>query len=79
MKLTSVLKPADVTRDWVLIDAEGKTFGRILTEVATLLAIGYTLDEITNDITGTRFISELRTKLKTYSTKAFGIKVQIGR
>jgi len=26
-----------VTRDWVLIDAEGKTFGRILTEVATLL------------------------------------------
>jgi len=37
MKLTSVLKPADVTRDWVLIDAEGKTFGRILTEVATLL------------------------------------------
>ena len=37
MKLTSVLKPAEVTRDWVLIDAEGKTFGRILTEVATLL------------------------------------------
>jgi len=37
MKLTSVLKPADVQRDWVLIDAEGKTFGRILTEVATLL------------------------------------------
>ncbi|MEA3456569.1 MAG: 50S ribosomal protein L13 [Campylobacterota bacterium] len=37
MKLTSVIKPADVQRDWVLIDAEGKTFGRILTEVATLL------------------------------------------
>ncbi|HIP61011.1 MAG TPA: 50S ribosomal protein L13 [Sulfurovum sp.] len=37
MKLTSVLKPAEVTRDWVLIDADGKTFGRILTEVATLL------------------------------------------
>ncbi len=37
MKMTTVLKPADVTRDWVLIDAEGKTFGRILTEVATLL------------------------------------------
>ncbi|NNJ45149.1 MAG: 50S ribosomal protein L13, partial [Sulfurovum sp.] len=32
MKLTSVLKPAEVQRDWVLIDAEGKTFGRILTE-----------------------------------------------
>jgi len=38
MKLTSVLKPADVQRDWVLIDADGKTFGRILTEVATLLS-----------------------------------------
>ena len=37
MKMTKVLKPAEVTRDWVLIDAEGKTFGRILTEVATLL------------------------------------------
>jgi large subunit ribosomal protein L13 len=37
MKMTAVLKPAEVQRDWVLIDAEGKTFGRILTEVATLL------------------------------------------
>ncbi len=37
MKMTKVLKPAEVTRDWVLIDAEGLTFGRILTEVATLL------------------------------------------
>jgi large subunit ribosomal protein L13 len=37
MKLTSVIKPHEVERDWVLIDAEGKTFGRILTEVATLL------------------------------------------
>ncbi|MBL0721918.1 MAG: 50S ribosomal protein L13, partial [Sulfurovum sp.] len=37
MKLTSVIKPHEVQRDWVLIDAEGKTFGRILTDVATLL------------------------------------------
>jgi len=37
MKMTKVLKPAEVTRDWHLIDAEGKTFGRILTDVATLL------------------------------------------
>ena len=37
MKMTSVVKPHEVERDWVLIDAEGKTFGRILTEVATLL------------------------------------------
>ncbi len=37
MNMTKVLKPAEVTRDWHLIDAEGKTFGRILTDVATLL------------------------------------------
>jgi len=37
MGMTKVLKPAEVTRDWHLIDAEGKTFGRILTDVATLL------------------------------------------
>ena len=37
MKLTSVMKPHEVKRDWILIDAEGKTFGRILTDVATFL------------------------------------------
>ncbi len=37
MNMTKALKPAEVTRDWHLVDAEGKTFGRILTDVATLL------------------------------------------
>lgn len=37
MNMTKVLKPNEVVRDWVIIDAEGKKFGRILTEVATLL------------------------------------------
>ena len=37
MKLTSVTKPHEVQRDWVLIDAKDKTFGRILTEVSSLL------------------------------------------
>jgi large subunit ribosomal protein L13 len=37
MKMTQVVKPHEVQRDWVLIDAEGKTFGRILTQAATLL------------------------------------------
>lgn len=35
--MTTVIKPNEVQRDWVVIDAEGKRFGRILTEVATLL------------------------------------------
>jgi len=37
MNLTRSLKASEVERDWVLIDAKDKTFGRILTEVATLL------------------------------------------
>ena len=37
MKLTSVTKPHEVERDWILIDADGKTYGRILTDVATFL------------------------------------------
>jgi large subunit ribosomal protein L13 len=31
------MKPHEVQRDWILIDAEGQTFGRILTQVATYL------------------------------------------
>jgi large subunit ribosomal protein L13 len=37
MKMTKVVKPHEVKRDWILIDADGKTFGRILTEAATYL------------------------------------------
>ena len=37
MKMTQVMKPHEVEREWVLIDAEGKTFGRILTEAASIL------------------------------------------
>ncbi|PSM51636.1 50S ribosomal protein L13 [Campylobacter blaseri] len=35
--MTKITKPSDVKRDWVVIDATGKRFGRMLTEVATLL------------------------------------------
>ena len=37
MKATIAIKPNEVKRDWIIVDAEGKKFGRILTEVATLL------------------------------------------
>ena len=37
MKATKVIKPNEVKRDWIVVDAEGKRFGRLLTEVATLL------------------------------------------
>ena len=34
---TKSVNASEVSRDWVIIDAEGKVFGRIMTEVATLL------------------------------------------
>ena len=34
---TYVAKPAEVRRDWYLIDADGKTLGRLATEVARRL------------------------------------------
>ena len=37
MKFTQMVKATDVQRDWVVVDAEGKVFGRIVTEVATIL------------------------------------------
>ncbi|MGP1485620.1 MAG: 50S ribosomal protein L13 [Campylobacter sp.] len=35
--MTKITKPNEVKRDWILLDASGKRFGRLLTEVATLL------------------------------------------
>lgn len=37
MKFTKIAAPEQIERKWVLIDAEGKTFGRLITEVATRL------------------------------------------
>jgi large subunit ribosomal protein L13 len=37
LKTTLSLKPAEVTKDWVLIDAEGVVLGRLATLVATRL------------------------------------------
>ncbi len=36
-KFTESVKASEVTRDWVVVDAEGKVFGRLMTEIATLL------------------------------------------
>ncbi len=37
MKFTKMMKSNEVKRDWIVIDATGKRFGRIITEVATIL------------------------------------------
>ena len=35
--MTKITKPNEVKRDWIVVDAAGKRFGRLLTEVATIL------------------------------------------
>ncbi|WP_417579722.1 50S ribosomal protein L13 [Nitrincola sp.] len=37
MKTTVSTKPAEVKRDWYVVDAEGKTLGRLATEIARRL------------------------------------------
>jgi len=37
MKFTKIVNKADIQKDWIVIDAEGKIFGRIITEVASIL------------------------------------------
>ena len=37
MRTTTITKPADVVRQWYVVDAEGKTLGRLATEVAKVL------------------------------------------
>nr|WP_330392777.1 50S ribosomal protein L13 [Asaccharospora irregularis] len=37
MMKSYIAKPAEVQRKWYLVDAEGKTLGRIATEIATIL------------------------------------------
>ena len=37
MKFTKIATPDQIQKEWIVIDAEGKTFGRIITDVATKL------------------------------------------
>ena len=37
MRQTTILKAEDVKKDWYVIDADGKTLGRLATQAATML------------------------------------------
>ncbi len=37
MKTTKMVNSSEVKRDWILIDASKKPFGRVVTEIATIL------------------------------------------
>ena len=36
-QITKSMKAADVKHDWIVVDAEGKIFGRVITEIAAKL------------------------------------------
>jgi len=35
--MTKMANPRDIKREWVVINAEGRIFGRVITEIATIL------------------------------------------
>jgi len=37
MKFTKTISRADVQKDWIVVDAKDKIFGRVVTEIATIL------------------------------------------
>ena len=37
MRQTTLLKPAEVKKEWYIVDAKGMTLGRLATKVATVL------------------------------------------
>ena len=37
MRSTTITKPAEVTKKWYVVDAEGKTLGRLAAEIAKIL------------------------------------------
>jgi len=37
MKFTKMKNKADIQRDWVVIDAKGEVFGRMISKIATIL------------------------------------------
>jgi len=37
MKFTQMAKANEIERSWIVVDAQGKIFGRVITEVATIL------------------------------------------
>jgi len=37
MRQTTMIKPAEVKKDWYVVDASGKTLGRLATQVATII------------------------------------------
>jgi len=37
MKFTKMINKNDIQKDWIVLDAKGQTFGRLVTQIATIL------------------------------------------
>lgn len=55
MQKTFIKKPADVTRDWHLVDAKGQVLGRLATQIATKL-IGKHKRDYTPNVDGGDYV-----------------------
>ena len=69
MKTVST-KPADVTRDWYVVDAEGKTLGRMATEIARRLRGKHKPEYTPHVDTGDYIIVVNAEKVRVTSNKA---------
>ena len=47
-----IAKPADIKRDWYVVDVAGKTVGRVATEIASRLTVGRVATEIASRLRG---------------------------
>jgi large subunit ribosomal protein L13 len=58
---TFVAKPETVTRDWYVVDAEGKTLGRLATEIASRLRGKHKPEYTPHVDTGERYVASWST------------------
>ena len=69
---TFVAKPAAVKRDWYVVDAEGKTLGRIATEIASRLRGKHKAEYTPHVDTGDYIIVINAEKVRVTGNKAAG-------
>ena len=72
MKTTFTATPETVTRDWFVVDAEGKTLGRIATEIATRLRGKHKAEYTPHVDTGDYIVVINAEKVKVTGNKAKG-------
>jgi large subunit ribosomal protein L13 len=69
---TFVAKPADVKREWFVVDAEGKTLGRLATEIASRLRGKHKVEYTPHVDTGDYIIVVNAEKITVTGNKAKG-------